>query len=99
MTNRAEIAANWATRGFSCELWTDSPGQCWEDFVHATATSALRCPSAGRQNSAALRLQIGLSSWILRIGCRQMHRGRDASSGTTIPAALHKTLTPDLVQR
>jgi quercetin dioxygenase-like cupin family protein len=30
------IAAEWAARGFSCELWTDSPDQCWEDFTHAT---------------------------------------------------------------
>jgi quercetin dioxygenase-like cupin family protein len=30
------IAADWAARGFSCELWTDPPGQRWEDFRHAT---------------------------------------------------------------
>lgn len=34
--NRKEIAADWARRGFSCDLWTDSPGQRWEDFRHAT---------------------------------------------------------------
>lgn len=28
--------ADWAARGFSCELWTDSPGQRWENFSHAT---------------------------------------------------------------
>ena len=26
----------WAERGFSCDLWVDPPGRCWEDFVHAT---------------------------------------------------------------
>ena len=31
-----KIAADWASRGFSCELWTDPPGQKWEDFRHAT---------------------------------------------------------------
>jgi quercetin dioxygenase-like cupin family protein len=36
MTERREIAADWAARGFSCELWTDPPGQRWEDFAHAT---------------------------------------------------------------
>ena len=30
------IAAEWAARGFSCDLWTDPPGQRWEDFRHAT---------------------------------------------------------------
>ena len=29
------IASNWAARGFSCDLWTDPPGQQWEDFRHA----------------------------------------------------------------
>jgi quercetin dioxygenase-like cupin family protein len=29
------IAADWRARGFSCEVWTDPPGQVWADFVHA----------------------------------------------------------------
>ncbi len=36
MTDRKKIAADWAARGFSCDLWTDPPGQRWEDFTHAT---------------------------------------------------------------
>ncbi len=36
MRNRQQIAADWAARGCSCELWTDPPGQRWEDFTHAT---------------------------------------------------------------
>jgi quercetin dioxygenase-like cupin family protein len=31
-----EVSNNWAARGFSCDLWVDPPGQCWEDFVHST---------------------------------------------------------------
>lgn len=34
--DRKQIATDWRRRGFSCELWTDPPGQCWEDFRHAT---------------------------------------------------------------
>ena len=34
--DRQVLAADWASRGFSCELWTDPPGQRWEDFSHAT---------------------------------------------------------------
>ena len=30
------VAVDWRDRGFSCELWVDPPGQCWEDFTHAT---------------------------------------------------------------
>jgi quercetin dioxygenase-like cupin family protein len=33
---REKVAANWAARGFSCDLWTDPPGQRWENFTHAT---------------------------------------------------------------
>ena len=36
MTDREQIAADWEVRGFSCDLWTDPPGQRWEDFTHAT---------------------------------------------------------------
>jgi quercetin dioxygenase-like cupin family protein len=36
MTDRQHIAADWAARGFSCDLWTDPPGQRWEGFTHAT---------------------------------------------------------------
>jgi mannose-6-phosphate isomerase-like protein (cupin superfamily) len=36
MTDRERIAADWAAKGFSCDLWTDPPGQRWEDFTHAT---------------------------------------------------------------
>jgi quercetin dioxygenase-like cupin family protein len=36
MTNREQIAADWSQRGFSCDLWTDRPGQRWEDFTHET---------------------------------------------------------------
>jgi len=34
--DRQKIEADWASHGFSCELWTDPPGQCWENFRHAT---------------------------------------------------------------
>jgi quercetin dioxygenase-like cupin family protein len=34
--DRNKIAADWASRGFGCDLWIDAPGQRWEDFRHAT---------------------------------------------------------------
>lgn len=30
------IETDWRTRGFSCGLWTDPPGQKWENYVHET---------------------------------------------------------------
>jgi mannose-6-phosphate isomerase-like protein (cupin superfamily) len=34
--HREQIAADWAKRGFSCDLWTDPPGKRWNNFTHAT---------------------------------------------------------------
>ena len=34
--NQRQTAAQWAARGFSCDVWVDPPGQCWDDFTHAT---------------------------------------------------------------
>ena len=34
--DREQVAADWAARGFSCELWVDPPGRRWEDFTHRT---------------------------------------------------------------
>jgi quercetin dioxygenase-like cupin family protein len=34
MTNRDQIEQEWKSRGFSCGLWTDPPGQIWENYVH-----------------------------------------------------------------
>lgn len=28
------VRAQWAGRGFSCELWIDPPDQVWHDFLH-----------------------------------------------------------------
>lgn len=36
MTSKDQIAADWAARGFSSDLWTDPPGQRWDNFTHAT---------------------------------------------------------------
>ena len=33
-TELEEIKRNWSERGFSCDIWVDSPGQEWKDFVH-----------------------------------------------------------------
>ncbi len=37
MTPAADVTrveSDWLSRGFSCEVWTDPPGQVWADFVH-----------------------------------------------------------------
>jgi quercetin dioxygenase-like cupin family protein len=33
--DRSQIDQNWRSRGFSCDVWVDPPGQVWEDYVHS----------------------------------------------------------------
>ncbi|MCC6302195.1 MAG: cupin domain-containing protein [Gammaproteobacteria bacterium] len=30
------VERDWAARGFSCDTWTDPPGQTWRDYTHDT---------------------------------------------------------------
>jgi uncharacterized cupin superfamily protein len=34
--DRESVARDWRARGFSCNVWSDPPGQVWADFVHAS---------------------------------------------------------------
>lgn len=34
--DKAKVNKDWNQRGFSCDIWTDPPGQVWADFVHNT---------------------------------------------------------------
>ena len=34
MINADEIKKDWQKRKFSFGIWTDPPGQVWEDYVH-----------------------------------------------------------------
>ena len=34
--DREAVRREWQDRGFSCDIWTDSPGQIWADFTHPT---------------------------------------------------------------
>ena len=31
----ASITQDWEARGFSCDIWTDPPGQVWKEYVHS----------------------------------------------------------------
>lgn len=30
------VRRDWQQRGYSCGLWVDPPGQCWENYMHDT---------------------------------------------------------------
>ncbi len=34
MVDQAAVNKRWKQLGYSCDLWTDPPGQCWENYVH-----------------------------------------------------------------
>jgi mannose-6-phosphate isomerase-like protein (cupin superfamily) len=34
LDNYSQVAEQWKARGFSCDVWTDHPGQEWDNFVH-----------------------------------------------------------------
>ncbi len=29
-----DVVSDWQKRGFSCDIWTDAPGQVWANYVH-----------------------------------------------------------------
>lgn len=35
MVDIKSVAKDWEARGYSCDAWTDPPGQIWEDFTHS----------------------------------------------------------------
>lgn len=35
MADLHRVPDDWGERDFSCDIWTDPPGQVWADFVHA----------------------------------------------------------------
>ena len=36
MPSLDQVPKDWRGRGYSCDIWTDPPGQVWEDFAHET---------------------------------------------------------------
>ena len=34
--DRIKVEKEWRSRGYSCGLWMDPPGQVWKDFKHET---------------------------------------------------------------
>ena len=33
--DKKQIKINWNDRNYSCDMFVDPPGQCWEDFTHS----------------------------------------------------------------
>jgi mannose-6-phosphate isomerase-like protein (cupin superfamily) len=41
--DRERVASEWRARGYSCDLFVDPPGRCWEGFVHETDELVVVC--------------------------------------------------------
>lgn len=79
--DRAAVRAEWAERGFSCELWVDPPGQAWLDFVHdqdelvLLLDGSLVVEIAGR----TVRLEPG-DEWLIQAGTRHSTRAGEGGA-------------------
>jgi len=79
--DRAEIARDWTARGFSCDVWTDPPGQRWEDFVHSVdeLVTPLDAPIEVEWEGEVTCLEPG-DEWFIPRGTR--HSVRNTSGRT-----------------
>jgi uncharacterized cupin superfamily protein len=78
-----KVAADWASRGFGCDIWTDPPGQVWADFVHATdelvmlIDGEIELRFAGRvlqpQAGEEVFIPAGVSHTVINIGATTNH--------------------------
>jgi mannose-6-phosphate isomerase-like protein (cupin superfamily) len=79
--DRDAVARGWEARGFSCNLWTDPPGQRWEDFVHAAdelvmlVEGAIEMEIEGRVSMPAIGEEV-------RIPARARHSVRNTGGVT-----------------
>ena len=79
--DRERIAADWAARGFSCDIWVDPPGRCWEDFTHDT--DELVMVIAGTMEfEVAGKVQRPAPGEELLIPARTMHSARNVGAVT-----------------
>ena len=80
--SKEQTQAEWAARGFTCDLWVDSPGSVWTDFQHDSdelvllLDGALVLEMAGR----TVRLEPG-DEIMIPAGVR--HTVRNVDSGVT----------------
>lgn len=80
--NRDQVAHDWHSRGYSCDVFVDPPGREWNDFVHAT--NELVTVIAGR-----LKIGIGGEEFLVEPGDEIFipkgvrHSVKNVSSSTT----------------
>lgn len=93
--DREGVRREWASRGFSCELWIDPPNQVWHDFLHDVDELVLLLDGESQieMDGKTIRLQAGDE---LRIAAGTKHTVRNA--GTRPARWLHGYRTSDASQ-
>jgi mannose-6-phosphate isomerase-like protein (cupin superfamily) len=79
--DREQVKADWAKRGFGCDLWIDSPGQRWEDFTHRTDELVLVLEGKMEFEVAGLRCHPQIGEEIL-IPAGTVHSARNIGATT-----------------
>jgi mannose-6-phosphate isomerase-like protein (cupin superfamily) len=81
MLDRLQVQTEWGVRGFSCGLWTDSPGQVWADFVHGTDELVMLVDGAIELEFAGRRVRPEVGEEVL-IPARTTHTVRNVGEHT-----------------
>ncbi len=76
------MAESWRARGYSCHLFTDSPGQEWNDFVHATNELVTVLEGRLELTLAGARIQAGPGDEVF-IPRDMIHSVKNIHAGTT----------------
>lgn len=79
--DREKVKKDWARKGFSCDLWVDSPGRVWADFVHDTDELVMLVEGEEEfeMNGRTYRPKIGEE---LLIPAKTPHTARNIGSST-----------------
>jgi len=80
--DRSAVSENWRRRGYSCGLFVDPPGRCWEDFVHATNELVTVVDGRLEMEIAGTMLQVEPGDEVF-IPARAVHSVRNIHTGTS----------------
>ena len=59
MVDVNSVRSNWRSRGFSCDIWTDPPGQTGQDYTHTADEVVMTMDGDVKINGKVLRPPVG----------------------------------------
>lgn len=82
MPDLDQVPEDWRNRGFSCDIWTDPPGQVWADFVHSVDELVTPIEGAVEIEMEGRRLQPAVGEEVF-IPSGVSHRVRNLGTGSS----------------